>query len=109
MKNQITLNGRNEGGESWASADSARKTPGEAAMRTMPSGYESCGIDQFAQGVGGDTDPSGGVSSASLAAGYRKKPMVSPQDWEAVYQAEEDQRPVDVDGFAARNNYFDRM
>lgn len=86
MKNQLTVDAREEGGASFADVESQRYV----------------GECEFAQGVGGSTDVSGGVNAASLTRGYSLRSMkgVEGSEMPLLYG--------DEDGFLPRNNYLDR-
>lgn len=110
MKNQVTVNATNEGGQSFASFDDVR-SPGDTDNDCDE--YEP-NIDEtqtgFVNGFGGDTDVSGGVNTTSLNQGYAVKNLkstMSPNDMlmNGTYEGE----LADSGGFADRNNYMDRM
>ncbi len=95
MKNQIIVNAAREGGASFEAPEYSQHPQGE-----------------FAQGIGGNTDVSGGVTDTSLTNGYTKKAMrqesnIFGEGGDMGYLNDIDD--MNAGGFATRNNYRDRM
>lgn len=118
-KFQVTLPGKIEDGEGWASLKSQRKIAPEAAqgrmdmgkMNQMPVGYDAMPSDHFAQAVAGQNDMSnkrmGLNSEKSYREGYAKGSMKMIDDQEFMEHV--DHFYGDAGGFVERNNLLDRQ
>lgn len=106
-KLQVTLPSKVEGGESWESSASARRSHPQSNSNQMPIGYTPEAAHNMPLSVAGATDPSDGLYAGSLNAGFIKRPM-SPmedqptQEYEAAFYDDEG-------GFVMRANYLDRL
>lgn len=111
-KFQTILPGKEEAGEPWASAASARRPPPNEACNELPPGMDIGDQYQSEQNsmplsLAGRTDVSDGMQAAALEGGYTKLAMNGSDD---QYTGEHvDHFYGDAGGFAERNNYLDRI
>lgn len=124
-KFQITVPGKIEGDEPWASAASARRSQADvpsfcpatsdqtdgSKFNYMPPGMEidsQCiaQINNMPHSMAGESDVSKDTNSESFAKGFSKRPMKGTDD---LYTGEHvDHFYGDAGGFVERNNYLDR-
>jgi hypothetical protein len=123
-KFQITVPGKEEQGEPWASFESAREPQGIPDWRSrkttdidgrkfnsMPPGMDISNqlyaeICPMPLSMAGESDVSADTNPTSFAEGFKKREMHGTDD---QYTGEHvDQFYGDAGGFVERNNYLDR-
>lgn len=125
-KMQVTVPVKDEDGESWATAESARDSQAcvpsfkghksadmdGSKFNMMPPGMEICNqdsaeINDMLLVLAGESDASQDTNSASLDKGFKKRDMKGADD---QYTGEHvDHFYGDSGGFVERSNYLDRM
>ena len=116
-KLQITVPAKDEAGEGWVSADSARDSQSDvpsflARFNKMPPGMEidnqcSAEINNMPLVMSGQNDVSKDVNDTAFKEGFKVREMNGTDD---QYTGEHvDLFYGDAGGFVERNNYLDRM